>query len=219
MRILAIYEYLLNSRKHTHKNIKRNLIHNISDPHANLEDISTMDTEENISTFFVSSKIIETDLILAKVLGAAEWHKVTESKNPSKNVKKLNLTFSKKKKEIKEYIRTFNRDRRAKFLDRDTKIVASQNNREHWKWVSRLLSEDLHFNHKLSALRKDISLDINHDISWEEVKAVLMGLALLNAPGCDGFGVLWYKLLFNDYDVYSMESPMAKALHTLLQAI
>ncbi|OMJ28581.1 LINE-1 reverse transcriptase-like protein [Smittium culicis] len=145
----------------------------------------------------------------------------------------LYLAFSKKRKEVKELIRTFNRDRWAKFLDKGAKIIASQNGREHWKWVRRLLSESLYTKHNLSAIRdetalssdstgnsrnpdrwievlgnkKDNPLDINHDISWDE------------APGGGGLEVGWYKVLFNDYDVYCPESPMAKALLNLLQTI
>ncbi|OMJ08862.1 LINE-1 reverse transcriptase-like protein, partial [Smittium culicis] len=66
---------------------------------------------------------------------------------------------------------------------------------------------------------KDNPLDINHDISWDDVRMVLMSLALHKAPGGDGLEVGWYKVLFNDYDVYCPESPMAKALLNLLQTI
>ncbi|OMJ29985.1 hypothetical protein AYI69_g478, partial [Smittium culicis] len=66
---------------------------------------------------------------------------------------------------------------------------------------------------------KDNPLDINHDISWDEVRMVLMSLVLHKAPGGDRLEVGWYKVLFNDYDVYCPESPMAKALLNLLQTI
>ncbi|OMJ16069.1 LINE-1 retrotransposable element ORF2 protein [Smittium culicis] len=67
--------------------------------------------------------------------------------------------------------------------------------------------------------KKDSPLDINKDISWDEVRMVLMSLALHKAPGGDGLEVGWYKVLFNDYDVYCPESPMAKALLNLIQII
>ncbi|OMJ27423.1 LINE-1 retrotransposable element ORF2 protein [Smittium culicis] len=227
----------------------------------NLEDTSTMEADEIAATFVEISKKIAVDLTLykassrrpkrfyltpsilkkirAKDLAAAEWHKATESKNPSKKVKMLYLAFSKKRKEVKELIRAFNRNRWANFLDKGEKIVASQNGREHWKWVRRLLSESLYTKHKLSAVRdetgnlltspdkvmqrwsefytalssdsssnsrnpdrwievlgnkKDNPLDINHDISWDEVRMVLMSLALHKAPGGDGLEVGWYKI-------------------------
>ncbi|OMJ12121.1 LINE-1 retrotransposable element ORF2 protein [Smittium culicis] len=212
--------------------------------------------------FYLTPSILKE--IRAKDIAAAEWHKATESKNPSKKVKKLYLAFSKKRKEVKELIRTFNRNRWAKFLDKGAKIVASQNGIEHLKWLRRLLSESLYTKHKLSAVRdetgnlltspdkvmqrwsefytalssdstgnsrnpdrwievlgnkKDNPLDINHDISWDEVRMVLMSLALHKAPGGDGLEVGWYKVLFNGYDVYCPESPMAKAPLNLLQTI
>ncbi|OMJ19344.1 LINE-1 reverse transcriptase-like protein [Smittium culicis] len=67
--------------------------------------------------------------------------------------------------------------------------------------------------------KKDNPLDINQDFSWDEVRMVLMSLALDKAPGSDGLEVGWYKVLFNDYDVYCPESHMAKALLNLLQTI
>ncbi|OMJ17238.1 LINE-1 reverse transcriptase-like protein [Smittium culicis] len=126
--------------------------HNFWAPLANLEDASTMEADEIAATFVETSKKIAVDLTLykasnrrpkrfyltpsilkeirAKDLAAAEWHKATESKNPSKKVKMLYLAFSKKRKEVKELIQTFNRDRWAKFLDKGAKIVVSQNDRD-----------------------------------------------------------------------------------------
>ncbi|OMJ27427.1 hypothetical protein AYI69_g3139 [Smittium culicis] len=151
--------------------------HNFWVPLANLEDTSTMEAGEIFANFVETSKKIAEDLTLykasnrrpkrfyltpsilkeirAKDLAAVEWHKATESKNPSKKVKKLYLAFSKKRKEVKESIRTFNRNRWAKFLDKGAKIVASQSDREYWKWVRRLLSESIYTKHKLSAVRDE----------------------------------------------------------------
>ncbi|OMJ27278.1 hypothetical protein AYI69_g3292 [Smittium culicis] len=219
---------LLSSRKRAHKNMStaslRNRLapgrldsmqkeicyHNFWAPLANLEDTSTMEADEIAAIFVETSKKIAVDLTLykasnckpkrfyltpsilkeirAKDLAAAERHKVTKS----------------------------------------AKIVASQNGREHWKWVRRLLSESLYTNNKLSAIKyetgnlltspdkvmlrwsefytalssdstgnsrsparwievlgnkKDNPLNINQDISWDEVRMVLMSLTLHKAPG------------------------------------
>ncbi|OMJ08905.1 LINE-1 reverse transcriptase-like protein [Smittium culicis] len=246
--------------------------HNFWAPVANLEDTSTMEAEEIDVTIVETSKKIAVDLTLykasnrkpkifhlnpsilnkirAKDLAEAEWHKATEIKNSSKKIKKLYLAFSKKRKEVKELIRTFKRNRWAKFLDKGAKIVASQNGREHWKWLSAVrdktgnlltspgkvmqrwsefytaLSSDSSGNSRnpdrwieVLGNKNDNPFDINQNISWDELRMVLMSLALHKAPGGDGLEVGWYKVLFNDYDVYCPESPMAKALLNLLQTI
>ncbi|OMJ12110.1 hypothetical protein AYI70_g9306 [Smittium culicis] len=90
---------------------------------------------------------------MGKNLTTAEWSKVIESKDPSKKVNKLYLEFSKNRKNVKELFRTFNRDRWAKFLDNGSKIVASQNGREHWRWVRKLICESLDAKHKPNAVR------------------------------------------------------------------
>ncbi|OMJ19144.1 hypothetical protein AYI69_g6746, partial [Smittium culicis] len=185
-------------------------------PYPKLEDTSTIEDEEIAEAIVENSKNNAVDLNLykasirkskrfyltpsilkemrAKELAAAEWHKATESKNPSKKVMKLYLAFSKERKEVKELIRTFNRNRWAKFLDNCAKNQFLGN-------------------------KKNNPFDINQDFSWDEVWMVLMRLALHKAPGGDGLEVGWYKVLFNDYDVYCPESPMAKALLNLLQTI
>ncbi|OMJ27735.1 hypothetical protein AYI69_g2820 [Smittium culicis] len=136
--------------------------------------------------------------------------------NASKKVKKLYLAFSKKSKEVKELIRTFNCNRWAKFLDKGAKIVAIKNalssdstcnSRNPDRWIEVLGS------------KKGKTLDINHDISWDEIRMVFMSLALHKACGGVGLEVGWYKVLFNGADVYCPESPMAKVLHNLLQTI
>ncbi|OMJ26880.1 hypothetical protein AYI69_g3704, partial [Smittium culicis] len=205
--------------------------HNFWAPISNIENTSTMEADEIAATFVETSKKIAVDLTLykasnrrpkrfyltpsilkeirAKDLAAVEWHKATE-------------TYSKKSKEFKELIRTFNRIRWAKFLDKGAKIVASQNGRENLMWARRLLSESLYTKQKLSAViqrwsefytvlssdttgnsrnpnrwievlgnKKDNPLDINHDISWDEVRMVLISLALHKTAGGDGLEVGW----------------------------
>ncbi|OMJ24164.1 hypothetical protein AYI69_g4732 [Smittium culicis] len=251
---MSILGSLLSHRKRSNKNMsmaypknflaperlvsmqKEICYHNFWAPLANLEDISTMEAEEIATTFVETSKKIAVDLTLykasnrrpkrfyltpsilkeirAKDLAPAEWHKATKKKEGGKGIDS-----------------NFNRNKWAKFLDKGAKIVASQNGREHWKWVRRLLSESLYAKNKLSAVRdetgnlltspdkvmqrwsefytalssystcnsrnpnrwieildnkKSNPLDINHDISWDEVRMVLMTLALHKAPGGDG---------------------------------
>ncbi|OMJ28719.1 LINE-1 reverse transcriptase-like protein [Smittium culicis] len=177
---------------------------------ANLEDTSTMEADEIAATFVETSKKIAVELNLYK----ASNH--------------------------------------------------SQNGREHWKWVRRLLSDSLYTKHNISAVRDEAGnlltspdkvmqrwsefytalssdstgnsrnpdrwievlgnkkynpLDMNQDISCDKVSLVLMSLALHKAPSGDGLEVGWYKILFNNYDVYCPKSPMAKAPLNLLQTI
>ncbi|OMJ16689.1 hypothetical protein AYI69_g7739 [Smittium culicis] len=139
----------------------------------------------------------------------------------------LYLAFSKKRKEVKELIRTFNRNRWAKFLDKGVKIVARKNAKhklsavrdetgnlltspdkvmQRWSEFYTALSRDSTGNSRspdrwieVLGNKKDNPLDINHDISWDEVRIVLMSLALQKAPAAvPGNSVKIPGLLFAD---------------------
>ncbi|OMJ23419.1 hypothetical protein AYI69_g4999 [Smittium culicis] len=220
---------VFSSRKQAHKNM------------TNLEDTSNMEADEIAATFVETSKKNAVDLTLykasnrkpkrfyltqsilkeirAKDLASAEWNKATESMNPSKKVKKLYLAFSKKSKEVKELIQTFNCNRWAKFLDKGAKIVAIQNGRDHKSGDIMGNSRNPDRWIEVLGIKKDNPLDINQDISWDEVRMILMSLVRHKAPDGDGLEVGWYKILFNDYGVYCPESPMAKALLNIFQTI
>ncbi|OMJ08754.1 Retrovirus-related Pol polyprotein from type-1 retrotransposable element R2 [Smittium culicis] len=179
-------------------------------PLSKLKDASTMEFDKISPTFFETSKNIAVDLTLYKVsnrkpnrfyciplilkeirakdLAAAEWHKATET---SKNVREhwnvvRNETGNpitspdKVMKMWSEFYTALSRD-------------STGNSRSPDRWIEVLGN------------KKDNPLDINHDISWDEVRMVLMSLALHKAPGGDGLEVGWKA-----YDTVPIEALLRK---------
>ncbi|OMJ08000.1 LINE-1 reverse transcriptase-like protein, partial [Smittium culicis] len=180
--------------------------------------------------FYLTPSILKE--IRAKDLAAAEWHKATEieAKFLDKGVKIVAIQNGREhwkwvRRLLSESLYTKHKLRAAR--DETGNLLTSPEKvMQRWSEFYTALSSDSSGNSRnpdrwIEVLdnKKDSPLDINHHISWAEVRMVLMRLALYKAPGGDVLEVGWYKVLFNDYDVYCPESHMAKALLNLLQTI